>query len=37
MPGWLHHMVNELLGENSIDMSGVDAVVVSEGPGSYTG
>lgn len=30
-------MVNELLGENSIDMSGVDAVVVSEGPGSYTG
>jgi len=30
-------MVKELLGENSIDLSGVDAVVVSEGPGSYTG
>ncbi|MHC1779237.1 MAG: tRNA (adenosine(37)-N6)-threonylcarbamoyltransferase complex dimerization subunit type 1 TsaB [Bacteroidales bacterium] len=30
-------MVNDLLGENSIDMNGIDAVVVSEGPGSYTG
>lgn len=34
---WLHVAIKELLEENSITPGQIDAIAVSEGPGSYTG
>jgi len=34
---WLHVAINELLNEHSLTAQRLDAIAVSEGPGSYTG
>lgn len=34
---WLHVAIKELLDKNSLEIGSIDAVAVTEGPGSYTG
>ena len=35
--GFLHTAIRDLIEKNNIELSRIDAVAVSEGPGSYTG
>ena len=35
--GWLHNAINTLLQEQNLSINSIDAIAVSNGPGSYTG